>query len=120
MKQLLTCVALACACAASFAQAAMCGGVGVDDQNRMKAEAPRHDLMLTFAVSSGAYLSDVDVSISNVKGVVLQQRCGGPLMLVDLPAGAYQVSATPPKGAAQKKSVTVGGKKPASVTFTWP
>ena len=46
-----------------------CGGVGLEEQQRMKAAASNYHLMLTFAVSSGAYLSDVDVEIKDSKGV---------------------------------------------------
>jgi hypothetical protein len=96
-----------------------CGGVGQEDQDRMKAEAPRHALMLTFATTDGAYVADVDVEIRKGGKVVLQGRCTGPLMLVDLaPAGSYEVSATA-QGKTQHKTVSIGSK-PASSTFTWP
>jgi hypothetical protein len=102
--------------AASF----RCGGVGVDEQQRMKADAAHHDLLVTFAQSTGAYLADVDVSIRSGGRTVLQGHCGGPLMLVDLsPKGRYEIDARAPNGTEQHKTVTVGGH-PASVTFTWP
>jgi len=96
-----------------------CGGVGQEDQDRMKAEAARHDLMLTFATADGAYVADVDVEIRRGGKVVLQGHCNGPLMLVDLaPAGSYEISATA-QGKTEHKTVNVGAK-PASTTFTWP
>src|SRR3954469_3672083 len=74
--------------AGASAAAFRCGGVGQEDQDRMKADAAKHPLMLTFASEGGAYLADVDVEISRGGKVVLQGRCSGPLMLVDLaPAG---------------------------------
>ena len=103
----------------AHAAAFRCGGVGNEDQQRMKSEASQHPLMLTFATTGGAYVADVDVEIRHAGQVVLQGHCGGPIMLVDLaPAGSYEVTATS-QGRAQKKSVTVGGK-PTSTTFTWP
>ena len=101
------------------AAAFQCGGVGTDDQQRMKAEASKHGLLLTFATTSGAYLADVDVQISRGGQPVLQGRCTGPLMLVDLaPPGQYEIRAVA-QGREQRKTVTVGGA-PARVSFTWP
>lgn len=132
MKRWLVPLVLAQACALAAAQSAApaatgsasnfrCGGVGEADQQRIKAEAGRHDLMLTFAVSNGAYLADVDVRIADARGnVVVQGRCGGPIMLVDLPAaGSYKVTAQA-EGRTQTKTVTAGGGKRASATLVWP
>jgi hypothetical protein len=114
--------AAATAPAAAGAQAAAfrCGGVGQDEQDRMKAEAAQHDLMLTFAVDNGAYLADVAVEIRRGGQTVLQGRCSGPLMLADLaPAGSYEVRAVA-QGREQRKTVAIGGAKPARLSFTWP
>lgn len=102
------------------AAAYRCGGVGNEDQQSMKAQAANHDLLVTFALSSGAYVSNVDVRITSAAGApVLQVRCGGPLMLVDLPgAGRYEVEASF-EGKSQRKSVTVG-EPSRSLVFTWP
>jgi hypothetical protein len=101
------------------AAALQCGGVGQDDQDRIKAAAAKHGLLLTFASASGAYLADVDVRITRGDAVVVQGRCAGPLMLVDLkPAGSYEIRAVS-QGREQRKTVTVGAR-PAQLTFTWP
>jgi hypothetical protein len=126
MKRVLVPVALAAACAFAFAQAPAgqaafhCGGVGQGEQERMKAEAPQHDALLTFAVATGAYLADVDVRISDSRGaVVLEGKCNGPLMLVDLPGhGSYRVTATA-EGKTQSKTLALGAK-PARAVFVWP
>jgi hypothetical protein len=125
MKRVLVSFALASACAFALAQAParsagfQCGGVGQDEQQQMKAQASQHDALLTFAVSTGAYLADVDVRISDSKGaVVLEGKCDGPLMLVDLPGqGSYRVRATA-KGKTQTRTLAVGGK-PAHAVFVW-
>lgn len=101
------------------AAALQCGGVGQDDQERIKAAAAKHGLLLTFASASGAYLADVDVRISRGNAVIVEARCPGPLMLVDLkPAGSYEIRAAS-QGREQRKTVTVGSR-PAQLTFTWP
>ena len=98
-----------------------CGGVGQGSQQQMKAEAAQHDALLTFAETSGAYLADVQVQIRDGKGaVVLEAKCDGPLMLVDLPAkGTYQVSATPSDGRKMQSKKLVAGGKPARLVFAW-
>lgn len=99
----------------------VCGGVGQSEQQEMKAAARRYDMMLTFAVSTGQYLADVDVEIRNRRGeVVLSARCDGPLMLVDLPAaGRYTISAQA-NGQERRRTVTTTGRGPAHAVFTWP
>jgi hypothetical protein len=119
------CLAALLLSAASFAASAqtfVCGGVGLDEQQRIKAEAGSHDLMLTFATSSGAYMADVAVRIQDRRGAtVLDARCDGPILLADLPGpGTYRVTATA-AGASRQRSVSVArGKRPAKATFIWP
>lgn len=135
-KRLVTALLLSQAAAAALAQASIsstvtaagetksvamqCGGVGQDEQERIKAEAPQHDLLLTFATPGGAYLANVDVQISRGGKVVLKGRCNGPLMLVDLaPRGNYEVTAIS-DGREQRKTVMIGAGKPARMSFIWP
>jgi hypothetical protein len=126
MKAILWGFALAQACALASAQSAQagaatyrCGGIGVDEQQQMKADAGRHDLMLSFATPRGAYVADVDVEIRQGTRTLVQAHCNGPLMLVDLAGqGAYQVTAKA-NGQTLRKSVTLAGK-PARLAFTWP
>ena len=87
----------------------------------MKADAVNHDLMLTFASSTGAYLADVKVDISNAKGEsVAAGNCKGPIMLVDVPeAGEYRVTAQY-NGMARQQTLRVGKPgKGAAATFVW-
>lgn len=124
-KHILLGLALCQAAAMALAQGAdtaeyRCGGVGDAEQQQFKAEAASHDMFVTFASDTGAYVADVDVKITSADGkVVLQARCGGPLMLVDVPgSGPHQVEAAF-NGKSQRKSVTIG-KQPARLSFTWP
>jgi hypothetical protein len=71
-------------------------------------------------VSNGAYLADVDVQITDAKGgVVLSARCGGPIMLVDLPAGTWHVTARA-NGQSRSKTLSAGAGRNAQATFVWP
>lgn len=115
----LVLAALAGAATAQGAAPAMrCGGVGDDDQQRIKAEARQKGLLVTFAAAGGAYLADVDVEIRRGSEVVVQGRCDGPLMLVDLPPGSYAITATA-QGRTQKQAVKVGAR-PSSIVMRWP
>lgn len=119
MKIRYLALALALGCGFAQAQTFRCGGIGKAEQDQFKAEAAQHDALLTFAVSTGAYVGDVDVRVTDKAGkVVVQGHCGGPLMLLDLPGkGTYRVNATY-EGKAQSKSLAVNAK-PARATFTW-
>ena len=99
----------------------VCGGIGEGDQQAMKAQAPQHDLMLTFAESTGAYLADVAVQIRNSTGaVVLDTTCPGPIMLVDLPrSGRWHITAQI-NGERRDKTVATSPGHRAQATFTWP
>ncbi|RST50307.1 carboxypeptidase regulatory-like domain-containing protein [Variovorax sp. DXTD-1] len=126
-------LALACATAAVGAQAQsampqwkgegavryVCGGIGSDESNAMRAAMKEHPLALLFARSDGAYLADVQVDIKGAAGAPsLALRASGPVCLVDLPAGRYTVDAATAGGSVQSQSVTVGGSpKTASFRF---
>jgi hypothetical protein len=99
----------------------VCGGVGEGEQQAIKAQAGKYDLMLTFAVTHGAYLADVDVEIKDAKGgVVLSAKCDGPIMLVDLPrAGTWRVTAQA-NGQSRQRTISTGKGRLAQATLIWP
>jgi len=96
-----------------------CGGVGRESQERMVTASDRRNMLLTFANERGAYLADIDVTITTPSGEVLvRSHCGGPLMLVDLPVtGPVEVQASY-RGQTQRKPVTIG-RQTARVAFIW-
>lgn len=98
-----------------------CGGVGQPESEAMKARAGQHDLMLTFAETSGAYLADVEVEIRDARGaVVLSATCDGPIMLVDLPrAGNWRITARS-DGQTRQRSIATTRGKTARTTLLWP
>lgn len=96
-----------------------CGGIGRISQDAMVTASHRRDLMLTFGNDVGAYLADVDVTITSPSGEVLvKAHCPGPLMLVDLPSvGTVHVQASY-RGQVQRKPITIGSRT-ARVAFIW-
>jgi hypothetical protein len=104
----------------------LCGGVGQEEASYMKQQARNYDLALTFATRTGAYLADVDVNIKNAKGDdVLQAKCDGPMLLVNLPkSGTYRISAeTSGYELNRTAKVTAHGNRTqhvARVAMVWP
>jgi hypothetical protein len=83
------------------------GGVGTEEVATLSDEKKRYALaILTAAKGSGAFLADVRIRISDEQSkLVLDTVMDGPWLLVDLPAGRYQIEATQ-NARAQKKVVT--------------
>ena len=87
----------------------VCGGIGSDESTAMRGAMKSHPLSLLFARKDGAYLADVDVRIHATAGApALTLRANGPVCLVDIPAGRYNIEATT-EGMTQKQEVTLGG-----------
>jgi hypothetical protein len=94
---------------------------GVDDASldRMKSMVPGFNLKMVFALNSGAFLSDVNVTVADARGNrIMQTKTEGPWLLAKLPAGTYQVVATE-GGNAIKRTVTVGSGKASDLEFRW-
>lgn len=73
------------------------GGNTVEDRLSMRSESERYSLWVaTVAKPSGAYLADAMLRIVQVgdKSTKLERKMEGPWLLVDLPAGTYDVTAT--------------------------
>lgn len=73
------------------------GGNTVDDRISMHSERGSYSLWVaTVAKPSGAYLADVRLRITHLgdKTIALERTMEGPWLMVALPAGRYEVSAT--------------------------
>jgi hypothetical protein len=98
------------------------GGVGQDESAAMKAAAARYPLALTFTARIGkrdAYTAGVKVRIAAAGGAtVLEVSSDGPFLLVDLPAGSYQVTAEN-GGVAKSRNVRIKAGAHSAVVFEW-
>ena len=93
--------------------------VGEDAEARVKAAQKDFNLKLVFTLVEGNYVADVDVAIRDAGGkTLLQQYVPGPFLLVDLPAGVYDVTASY-EGQARSRKVRVGGRLTTEY-FRWP
>lgn len=74
----------------------MTGGIGLDEREVMQSWGGAYDLKLSFAETSGTYLSDVKLSIiEDEKGrEMIRTTSNGPWFYVQLPPGTYTVKAT--------------------------
>ncbi|TFI45345.1 carboxypeptidase regulatory-like domain-containing protein, partial [Diaphorobacter sp. DS2] len=93
-----------------------CGGIGTDESTAMRAAMKDYPLSLLFARADGAYEANVDVRITpQGGGDAMQLRAGGPVCLLQLPAGSYRVEV---QGAGQNHSRTVQvGRAPQTLDF---
>jgi hypothetical protein len=72
------------------------GGIGQAERDALQSARHRYGLAIQTAVrGSRDYLADVHIRITDSKArPVLETDMDGPWLLVDLPAGRYQVEAT--------------------------
>lgn len=98
------------------------GGLGSEEVQAIESVIGNYPLVLEFAESTGKrnrYISGVEVTITDRQGAqVLAVRTDGPFLLVNLPAGSYQVSATY-KGDTKSQTFTVGSRTLRSA-WVWP
>lgn len=84
----------------------------------MRAAMKDYPLSLLFARADGAYEASIDVRITpqgGGSGQAMAFKAGGPVCLLQLPAGSYQVQV---QGAGQSHSRTVKvGGAPQSLDF---
>jgi len=92
---------------------AVCTGTTTDV--RMDPQWQSYSLRLEFAGKAGQYLGDETVNISG-NGKSVSVHCGGPWVLMKLPAGTYHVSTD--VADAGHKDVTV--HVPAQVVVRFP
>lgn len=73
----------------------VCGGIAEDEQQAIRAEAPRYDMGLLFTQGQrGEYLADVNVRLQRNGTEVASFTSTGPRCLLKGPRGTYQVVAT--------------------------
>lgn len=96
------------------------GGIGSDEAAAMKSEAKHYPLSMVFSAGKrNEYLADVKVKVQDPAGkVVLDEVSGGPIMLVKVPAGRYEVVASR-GGKTERRTVQVPAKGDREIAFHW-
>jgi len=97
----------------------MSGGIGEEEQETLSELGRNYDLKLIFADTTGHYLSDVAVEITDERGhQVLAEVSQGPWFFANLPAGRYRVRATN-QGSAREQIVYVSPRHQTRLAFSW-
>lgn len=98
------------------------GGIGTDQSSAIKSVMNRYPLVLEFVGRTHAgndYLADVPITISDSHGKdLLSTKSDGPFMLVSLPHGRYNVTATY-NGKTEHREVKVSDMTHTREIFTW-
>ena len=99
------------------------GGIGLDESQEMKSMESQYSLAVTFAEQDNGkadYLADIPVTIRNSSGqTVLSVKSDGPYLLVKLPPGSYDITASH-AGTPKTDHFTVGsGSHADKVVFDW-
>lgn len=98
------------------------GGVGEVEARAMREVRASYSLALTFAErfeDKDRFLAGILVEIRRPDGQdVLCAVSDGPFLFVDLPPGAYRVTATTGGGRAMQRAVNLGDAH-RDVTFLW-
>ncbi|WP_462322473.1 peptidase associated/transthyretin-like domain-containing protein [Halochromatium sp.] len=96
------------------------GGVGESGRAEINAMQDQYSLKLVFAYTNGEFLAEVDVVIVDSTGKTLVATdADGPWLLVDLPAGTYEIEATV-NGETKTERVTVPASGLKTVNMQWP
>ena len=94
------------------------GGIGSDEVATLNLERSHYALaILTAARGSGAFLADIHIRITDAHAaVVLDTVMDGPWLLVDLPAGRYDIQASL-DNRVQRTNLTFGSSGHQQATF---
>ena len=98
---------------------AVSGGVSLNARDNMRSQTPPHNVKMVFALSTGNYVSDVHVKVTDKSGrAVIDDVSNGPWLFAQLPAGSYTATATyNGKAVTQRFSI---GKGVRTANFRWP
>jgi hypothetical protein len=95
------------------------GGVGMDERTEMTQALPGYNLKVLAAEKvSGAFLANVQVTVSAANKTVIDTALDGPWLLTRLAPGRYEVRATF-EGNTQTRTVSVPTTGRAEAAFYW-
>ncbi|MEJ2589591.1 MAG: hypothetical protein P8165_18825 [Deltaproteobacteria bacterium] len=94
------------------------GGVGDEEQSRLRKMARQYNVKVVFAAMSGAYLMNAHLIVRNAQGrTVMDKDFGGPWVFMKLPRGDYDICADL-NGIEKRRHITVGNRL-EEVLFHW-
>jgi hypothetical protein len=96
------------------------GGVSVNSRDQLRSNTPPHNVKMVFSLTTGNYLSDVAVKVTDsARRTVVDDVSNGPWLFAQLPPGTYTATATyNGKSVTQRISLAKSGVR--TVQFRWP
>jgi hypothetical protein len=96
------------------------GGVSLNARDNLRSQAPEHNVKMVFSLTTGNYVSDVQVKVTDASGrTIIDDVSNGPWLMAKLPPGSYTATAVyNGKPVTQKFSVGKSGVRTAN--FRWP
>lgn len=82
------------------------GGIGDGEIDAMKEQQNSYSVKLIFAESTGEYLSNVNLQISDKHNTIVNTASVGPIVLLDLKPGNYTLSSSVP-GDTKSQCISV-------------
>jgi len=98
----------------------MTGGVGSGEREKMQSLAGEYNLKLSFAETSGMYISDVWLSIAKDGRQILQTITNGPWFYIKLPPGVYTVEAAYENETKRIENLDIGKGDRVTRLIHWP
>lgn len=96
------------------------GGIGDDEFDELAAQKDQYNVKILFTDNTGAYLSDVAVTLMNAKGdEITKTVTEGPILLMKLKPGSYKIRATE-SGQAKERKLAVPAKGRAYLQVAFP
>mgnify|MGYP006168419057 FL=1 len=96
-----------------------CGGIGLEESERMRAEVAMHALTLLFSTTEGGFVTDVATRVDDPLGDRRVEASCGPLGQLDVPApGRYRITATY-AGATQEHWIELTPGGGARLSLRW-
>lgn len=95
------------------------GGIGTDERAAMEAMKNNFNTQMMFSRTDGAYLSDADVVISDLKNnILVEATADGPWFYAQLPQGTYRITARVGDNVITRK-ITTKNNDISRVNFNW-
>jgi PEGA domain len=100
------------------------GGIGSEESEAILALGPKWPLTLEFSQAHAErplWVADVSVKIINLKTqkVIFTGLSDGPIMLINLPSGQYQLNLEF-EGRPLNKQIQLDANKPQKLSIAWP
>lgn len=94
------------------------GGIGFAERNYLASVKKDYSLEVEVALTTGEFVADVLVTVTQDDHVVLSATMDGPHLYASLPSGSYQVSATY-GGDTKKQAIVIGKSGQKRTLFIW-